>query len=317
MSKLLRGLYRIFIKNRLIRWAWMLGLTLWGVKVATERGLAWKKAPLSKTVMSLPSSNILTFSIRKNEDDETTFTYADTGWLAVKNNVTLRLPTDSMAAYLAVFEKMEAIDARLLTPEQVEKLKPKFHFDVLVTQKNNAKQSFSVYYTDRDSFSNGLLTYIKFANENTLRGIKGDLVGIFGRDFDDFRDKTILDFNKDSALVLTIKSAVDSFSFIRNEKNWVSRNPKFRILPNEFRSYLANLEILRGGKFYDEDRDVLTAPKIEKQLFIYTPSDTIILTSYRLEKGFILHSSQNKEAYFRVDSTTNVFPNLKQFLVAK
>ncbi len=317
MSKLLRGFYRIFIKNRTIRWAWMLALTLWGVKIATERGFAWRKAPLSKTVMNVPSESVSTFTIRKNEDDETTFTFADTGWLAVKNNVTLRLPLDSMAIYLSVFEKMEAIDSRLVTPELLGKLKSKYNFDIVLTQKNNSKQSFSVYYTDRDSFSNGLITYIKFSNENTLRGVKGDLINIFGKDFDAFRDKTLLNFNKDSAYIITITSPVDSFSFIRKEKNWLSRAPQFRLYSDGFKTYLSNLEILRGSKFYDADRDILTAPKIDKVLTIYTPTDTILLTSYKLEKYYILHSNQNKEAYFRVDSTTNIFPNLSLFLTPK
>jgi hypothetical protein len=317
MSRLLRAFYRIFIKNSFIRWAWMLGLTLWGVKVATERGLAWKTAPLSKTVMNIPSSSISTFTIRRNEDDETTFTRADTCWLVVRNNVTLRLSNDSIANYLSIFEKMESIGVNTLLSEALENIKNKHNFDVVITHTNNTSSRFSVYYNDQDSFSNGTITYIKFPNENTLHGIKGDLISTLGKPFDDYRDNTLLHFNKDSTLYITIKSAVDSFSFIRNQKNWVSRNRNFRLMPDEFQTYLANLEILRGTKFYDADRDILTAPKIDKQLLVYSPTDTIILTSYKLEKGYILHSSQNKEAYFRVDSTTNIFPNLTQFLLPK
>ncbi len=105
MSKILRATYRFFIKNRFIRWTWMLALAIWGVKVATDRGLAWKKAPLSKTVLSIPSQTVSSFTIRQNEDEDITFTLADTVWLAVKNNVTLRLPADSVSVFLSVFKK--------------------------------------------------------------------------------------------------------------------------------------------------------------------------------------------------------------------
>ena len=94
MSKLLRAFYRIFIKNRFIRWTWMLALVLFGVRYATERGLAWKKTPLSKTVVSITAESVSAFTIRRGEDDEITFTIGDSAWLVVKNNITLRLPVD-------------------------------------------------------------------------------------------------------------------------------------------------------------------------------------------------------------------------------
>lgn len=317
MSKLIRAFYRIFIKNRLIRWVWMLALAIWGVRVVTERGLALKKAPLSKTVLSLPASSISEFTIRRSEDDETTFTLADTCWLVVKNNITIRLPIDSMSAYLSFFEKINGVSVNLLSVEELDKLKPKYNFDVIVTQNNNTKHSFSVFYKERDSQSYDTITYVKFQNENTLHGIKGDLLSLFSKTVDDYRDKTLLKFNKDSTIYLTIKTPTDSFSFVRREQNWISRNRQYRILPDPFREYVTNLQILRGAKFYDGDRDILTEPKIEKQLFVYLPTDTIVLTSFKLEKGFILHSTQNNEAYFRVDSTTNIFPNLSNFLQLK
>ena len=248
MSKILRAFYRFFIKNRFIRWIWMLALVLWGVRVVTERGLAWKKAPLSKTVMSIPASTISTFTIRRNEDDETTFTLADTVWLAVKNNVTLRLPADSIQNYLDVFQKMEGIGLNILNTAELDRIKSKHNFDVFITQKNNTNHSFSVYYTDRDSISNDILTYIKLPNENALHGVKGDLNTLFGKNFDDYRNKTLCQFNKDSILYLTIKSPVDSFSFVRNATNWISRNRQYRVMQDEFRQYITSLQLLRGVK---------------------------------------------------------------------
>ena len=317
MSKLLRGFYRIFIKNRFIRWTWMLALLLFGVRYATERGLAWKKTPLSKTVVSIPSASVSSFTIRRGEDDEMTFTLADTGWLVVKNNVTLRLPIDSVQPYLSIFEKMDAVNINVLNDVEFEQLNGKQHSEITVTQSNNKNHSFSVFYTEKDTFSNNLITYIKLPNENALQGIKGDLLSVFNKNFDDYRDKTLLNFAKDSIISLRFLSAYDSIAIVRRNNIWVPNNSSYRLMQNEFQQYLQNLFILRGSKFFDGDRDILTQPKIQNQLIVYLSSDTIVLTNYKLEKGYILHSTQNNDAYFRFDSTTDVFPDILSFLIKK
>ena len=76
MSQLLRGFYRIFIKNKIIRWAWMLGLSVWGVKWASENFLKTKNAFFSKTILSISPDDVAAFTIRKG-DEETTFARAD------------------------------------------------------------------------------------------------------------------------------------------------------------------------------------------------------------------------------------------------
>ena len=169
MSKLLRAFYRIFIKNRFIRWTWMLALVLFGVRYATERGLAWKKTPLSKTVVSLPAATISAFTIRHGDDDEMTFTLGDTVWLVVKNNVTLRLPIDSIQPFLFIFEKMDAVNINVLNEQEFESLDAKPHTDITITQTNNTNYSFSVFYTQLDSLSNNLVTYIKLSNKTALQ----------------------------------------------------------------------------------------------------------------------------------------------------
>ena len=154
-------------------------------------------------------------------------------------------------------------------------------------------------------------------NENALQGIKGDLLSVFNKNFDDYRDKTLLNFAKDSIISLRFLSAYDSIAIVRRNNIWVPNNSSYRLMQNEFQQYLQNLFILRGSKFFDGDRDILTQPKIQNQLIVYLSSDTIVLTNYKLEKGYILHSTQNNDAYFRFDSTTDVFPDILSFLIKK
>ncbi|MBL7818163.1 MAG: hypothetical protein JNL70_24345 [Saprospiraceae bacterium] len=316
MSKILRAIYRLFFKNTFVRWVLMLAIAIWGVRELSERGLALHKAPLSKTVFSIPYSTISTFTIRQNEDNEITFTLIDTSWLAVKNHITTRLPFDSVAQFLNIFEKMDSYSTKVLTTEEMENIQNQQKCTVKLTQKNNTTHSFSVFYQKYDSLSRELLTYIKLSNENVLYGIKGNLGQILGKHFDDFRDKTLVDFKGKYPSVLTLKIGKDSLTFV-HQNTWLLKNPPLSIVPDSMQKYVNHLSLLRGSKFYEGDRDILTQSKIEHQLTALLPTEKIVLTSFKLEKGYILHSSQNKEAYFWVDSTTHIFPNISKFLLKK
>ena len=176
MSQLLRGFYRIFIKNKIIRWAWMLGLAVWGVKWASENFLKTKNAFFSKTILSISPDDVAAFTIRKG-DEETTFARADSVWLVVKNDVTIKIPTDSVAVYLNLFSKMTSYSIKKLSdkPED-EGVDDKALFKIFISKNNNTTDSLSIFYTDKDSVSGNILTYIKLPNERLLHGVEGNWV---------------------------------------------------------------------------------------------------------------------------------------------
>jgi hypothetical protein len=91
MSKLLRAAYRLLFLNRIIRWTWLTGLVLFAVKIGTDRGFAWHRTPASKTIFTLNPSDIESFMIQNQAEEDLYFSRQDTNWLVVKNNVTLRL----------------------------------------------------------------------------------------------------------------------------------------------------------------------------------------------------------------------------------
>ena len=108
MTKFLRFIYRIFFKNRIARLAIFLTLSVFGVKWATENLLGKKKTLFVKTILAINPSDINTFTIRQR-DEELTFTRGTTDWLAVKNDVTVKIPEDSIVEFLNLFGKMEAV----------------------------------------------------------------------------------------------------------------------------------------------------------------------------------------------------------------
>lgn len=304
MSKLLRLAYRLLIRNRFIRWTWLLALALYGVKIATDKGLAWRKTPSSKTVFALSPSAIDNFTLQNSEGEELTFSRNDTVWIVVKNNISVALPEDSIRPYLDLFCTMERLAIKTL--DNTEGSEFALRGRLFIFQKNGVKDSFSIYYTALDSLSNEKLTFIKHGEERLLQGIRGDWQGILHKDFDDFRNRQLFNFSLKEANELSFQSPTDTLNLFRKDSTWRTayRRPFNPIL---FKNHLENLNILRSPVFYDADRDLLVDRKITNRFVIKTPTDTAVITAFRMDKNFVIHSSCNPDNYFKMDSINMIF----------
>ena len=322
MATLLRGFYRIFIKNRFIRWVWMLALSLWGVKWLSENYVEKKKSYYSKTILSIQPNDINTFTIRKG-DEETIFTRADTGWLVVKNDITIRIPTDSIADFLNLFSKMESYSLKKIMETEIPTSSDGRPLDkplyaVFITNNKNTTDSLSVFYTAEDSVSGYNLTYLRLSNEIVLHGIKEDLKGLFEKDFNSYRKNNLLKFSRANIEKVMLLSRRDTATFYAKDSvNWVYFNDKFVVSKDTFNNYLQSIQLLSGVKFYDAARDFTDHKNIENQLIIYTNQDSVTLTAYSREHKLILHSTQNNDNYFRVDSINHIFKSPLDFIQPK
>ena len=333
MSQLLRGFYRIFFKNKIIRWAWMLGLSVWGVKWASENFLKTKNTFFSKTILSISPEYVAAFTIRKG-DEETTFARADSVWLVVKNDVTIRIPADSVAVYLNLFSKMTSYSIKKLsdkpdenTPEGINEgdVDDKALFKIFISKNNNTTDSLSIFYTAKDSVSGNILTYIKLPKERLLHGVEGNWVSLFDKDFNDFRNAQILSFSRADVSKVTVRSRLDTVTFYaKDTANWTYSNDRYLVLNDSFNTYLKSINHLSlsnmnpfKGKYYDASREFKDIKKIENQLVIFFKEDSATLTAYRRERSFILHSTQNPDNYFQVDSVGFIFQNTEGFVRLK
>ena len=311
MRKLLRTAYRLLIQNRIIRWTWLLALVLYGVKIGTDRGFAWRKMPSAKTIFTLLPADVESFTIQNAAAEDLTFSRQDAVWLVVKNNITLRLPEDSVRPYLTLFSRMERLSVKTLDQKDVytEGSDERAKWLVSVFEKKGVKRSFSIHYTAFDSLVNEHLTFVKIADERLLNGVRGDWQTVLSRDFDDFRDRRLFDFSVKEAVDVTFQSPIDTLVFFRKDLKdpiWRNRN-KLSVEPIVFQNYVENLNILRGPIFYDADRDLLADRKISNRLIVKTPTDTAVVTAFRLDNFYVIHSSCNPDNYFRIDSTAPIF----------
>ena len=304
MSQLLRGAYRLLIRNKFIRWTWLLALTLYGVKIATDRGLAWKKTVSSKTILSVSPSDIESFTIQNPSSEDVTFSRQDTVWIAVKNNIIVRLPDDSVQVYLDLFAKIERLAVN--TVSNTEGVGEASKYRVSIFQKNAIKHSLSIHYAAFDSLSNESLTFLKLENERLLHGVRGDWEAVLSKNFDDFRDRRLLRFSIHEAAEMSFQNLIDTLNVFRKDTIW--RSPYNRLFnPILFKNHVANLDILRGSIFYDEDRDLLVDRKMSNRLIIKTATDTAIITAFRLDNYFVVHSTSNPDNYFKMEAIQEIF----------
>lgn len=317
MSRLLRAFYRIFIKNRFIRWVWLLALSLWGIKWVTDNAITKKKPFFLKTVLAIPSADIHTFTIRSASDEEMTFTrHDDHNWLAVKNDVTIPIPEDSVAAFLTLFNKMDSYAVKKISESEDNSA---YLYKVFIHHRNNLNDSLTVFYTAFDSLSKESLTFLKVSQEPFLQGIKGDILGLLKKDFNDFRRTELMPtlIRKDISKVI-FRTPFDTVSFYAKDSlHWTFSNVRFGVVADTFNRYLKNLELLKGGAFYDAARDFVDNKNIENQMVILHSTDSVVLTAYRRERLLILHSTANKDTYFKVDSVNHIFKPLKDFIRPK
>ena len=143
-----------------------MALALYGVKIATDRGLAWKKTVSSKTILSVSPSDIESFTIQNPSGEDVTFSRQDTVWIAVKNNIIVRLPDDSVRVYLDLFAKIERLAVKTVSgviakDEATEGLGEASKYRVSIFQKNAVKYSLSIHYAAFDSLSKENLTFMK------------------------------------------------------------------------------------------------------------------------------------------------------------
>lgn len=302
MKKIVRFIYRVFIKNAVIRWMWLLALAVYGAKWSSENLLGKSKPVPKKTVLKIENHTITDFTIQKGQEDEMVFARKDdTTWFVSKGNVTAQIKEDTIAAFLKMYNEMKSGVVKKL-PKDIEEGTWKPTMSVDITLINTATRSFAIYYAEKDT-GNTLVTYIKVPKKRLLLGVQGDIYSLLNPSFNDYRDKNIVRFKADSLTQFIVRNRKDTLVFERKDSIWNCTHERFQVLQKPFKNYLYRMDTLRGFYYYDESREILDKKAIDSQWVMYEKRDSTVLTTFRTNKGFIVHSTQNKDSYFMMDST--------------
>jgi hypothetical protein len=302
MKKLVRFIYRIFIKNAVIRWMWLLALGVYGAKWASENLLGRSQPVPKKTVLKIENHTITYFTIQKGQEDEMVFARKDDStWFVSKGNVTAKIKQDTIASILKFYNEMKSGAVKKL-PKDIEEGTWKPTMTVDISLINTATRSFAIYYAEKDT-GNTLVTYIKVPKKRLLLGVQGDIYSLLNPNFNDYRDKNIVRFKADSLTKFIVRNRKDTLLFERKDSTWNCTHERFQVVQKPFKNYLYRMDTLTGFFYYDGSREILDKKAFDSQLVMYDKNDSTVLTTYRTNKGFIVNSTQNADSYFLLDST--------------
>jgi hypothetical protein len=149
--------------------------------------------------------------------------------------------------------------------------------------------------------------------------VKGDLVGLLDKGFNELRNTTI--FNWDAADIQRVECWLDKkivYKFLKNKNQiWESVNEDYEVLQPIFNQYLTEIGHTSGTHFQENITFDVTN-YIDNQLVVYVKDSLkLTLTTYKYADQYLLQSTQNQHAFFKMDSTNVFFPDYKTFLRKK
>ena len=164
-------------------------------------------------------------------------------------------------------------------------------------------------------------THLRLTDEDEVYAIDGSLKNIFKLNFNDFRSKEILNIIPEVNISEFEWQNPDTVLFFqRGETGWLQGATTLDSL--EVEKYLRNLHQVSGEAFADDFDEVQGAKLLFEVLTIPNnqTDEPFVISCYRdttRQLPFIIHSSQNRDAYFASDSMgiyQRIFKNLQTLL---
>ena len=305
MRKLAIFFYRIFVKNKLIRWILLLGLATWLLKIGTEKWLGTGSTPPQKVIFEADTARITTIEWR-DATGETTFARGDSTWFVVKDNITVKLSDSNIKAFLGYLSritahKLQKIDD--LTPFKAQSNS----LNILYT--DGSRDSFFLY--EKNIFFNN--TALVLPKKMVAFGISDTLWQFLRADYFGKNDKSLFSFTDSMVYKIKIQDTLSVFSVEKKGKNWVKTPSNTPFASEKVENYLKNLKILRGGDIYAGSQDFMQNIPISHRICLYFDNDSAYLYSYQLAPDmWVLSASRNKrQCFIKRDSVSDIFNVIK------
>jgi hypothetical protein len=164
-----------------------------------------------------------------------------------------------------------------------------------------------------------IFTIVALAGERVAHYVKGDLMHLLDKNFNELRNTTI--FNWEVNDIQRVECSMNKkivYKFLRNKNQiWESVNEEYEVLQPVFNQYLSEIAHTAGTHFQENITFDVTN-YIDNQLVVYVKDSLkYTLTTYKYADQYLLHSTQNQHTFFKMDSANVFFPDPKTFLRKK
>jgi Domain of unknown function (DUF4340) len=317
LAKILRFLYRLVVKNRPFRIFLSVCFLLFATFKVSEGCLKRRDTVLTAILVAVPPAKVKTFTIRQSTGDELIFVRQNQDWIAVKNNVSAKIATKDIQPYLNIFRSLESL--RSVGADWVRNTHETAPIMVQIAVDSSAPQTFYVQKLEKEAATGNLFTIVSLPGERVAHYVKGNLMGLLDKSFNELRNTTIFNFEaRDIQRVECSMNKKIVYKFLRNKNQiWESVNEEYEVLQPIFNQYLTEMGHTAGTHFYENITFDVTN-YIDNQLIVYVKDSLkYTLTTYKYADQYLLQSTQNQHAFFKMDSANVFFPDPKTFLRKK
>ena len=292
-----------------------------GVYFFTQRySLTQAEGLRGRSLVELSASEISGITILRplDENGELTFTRQGGDWLAVYDNQTIKIPTDSMLPFFKCFQGMEIVDVKTSVKQMGEyglaDGKPTLVVKVLPMRGVPIELLLgSVQY---DGKTQQYTTFVRPAKERVVYQVGEDLVGLFKKNFNDFRNTGIVRVDADSVVALRYAKLQDSaIVLMRRDSIWSLPDGVQRFNYVAINRQLRVISQLSSSQFCDRSElsgNLLLVNKLCIQTMRL--ADSVVVDVYKRDRGWVLHSSQNPKGWFKADTILELLYNPGYFV---
>lgn len=181
-------------------------------------------------------------------------------------------------------------------------------------------EDFVVGKSEVDPQTQTPISYLRFTGENEVYAVEGNIGAAFSQNFTNARSRLILQIAPSLEITeLEYQLPDTTWQFTQTPEGW--KSGAWRLDSLTMLRYLQGLRQISGDRFADDFDEVQGSKYLYQILTIHVKEveEPFVLTCYRdttAQMPFVIHSSQNPEAFFASDSVGiyhNIFKNVNNF----
>lgn len=166
-----------------------------------------------------------------------------------------------------------------------------------------------------DQMSRSATSYVRLVGKPEVYAVDGFVSMTFNRNFDSFRDKSILRLDQEHVVNVEFTTGMDRHTLQKNGQNWLFDGQK--ILDSAtVANYISGIGYLTGSEFFDGYQPS-AQPDFKLRISADQQLQPVELSCYVQKDStnfFVLHSSSNQGNYFKGDSSQFFQPVLASWL---
>jgi len=281
------------MKSRTLLFLAIVILAMYGI----SRWLANRGEPnFSPDLMRVDTARVTMITIAAPQSSEISLQREGRLWIASNGQTTMKMPPDKINPVLETLAtvKMDSLVAHEADTWKAYGLSDEAGTRIRVYAQDQVLEDFVLGLAATDSPTGN--AFLRFSGQDEVYAVKGALAKQFPIDFDALRDKQILRIPEE--VTISAFEIMTPDTTIR----YTAQQDSVR-----FENYLRALRDIAGEKFADDFDEVQGESLWFRTLTLRTTggNDSLVVRCYRDTMRimpFIIHSSQNPDAYFASDS---------------